>query len=90
MYLNFFLLPSSSVKAPLLLYLSGRNIKTRFLFTNLTSFRQKVVAILRISKRFEISLLERREMLEDVRLYMSRSLVFEQQFETADLNFRNN
>ena len=43
------------------MYLSGWNIKIRFLYTNLTSFRQELIAISIFSIWYEILLLERGE-----------------------------
>ena len=46
------------MKALSLLYLPGWNIKIRFLYANLTSFKYEVIAISRVLKWFKISLLE--------------------------------
>ena len=47
------------MKIFLVLHLSGWKIWIRFLYANLTSCNQEVIAIPRVSKRFEISLLDR-------------------------------
>ena len=94
-YSNF-VLPYFSVKDFLLLYLSGWNIKIRFLYTNLNSFGQELIAILIFSIWYEILLLEKGEDGVEERLEEERKgggddggALFQSEFSSGSWPFKS-